>query len=116
MRRKERAERGRRHCHEQHGKRTAEGNQCGRHPVRWYAHITAQNILDERARELYLELWRRQDLVRAGQFTSDAYVWQWKGGTKDGKAVEDYKNLYPIPTSDLMVNDNLKQNPGYSKE
>ena len=80
------------------------------------AEFTAQNILDERARELYLELWRRQDLVRAGQFTSDAYVWQWKGGTKDGKAVEDYKNLYPIPTSDLMVNDNLKQNPGYSKE
>ena len=80
------------------------------------ADFTAQNILDERGRELYLELWRRQDLVRAGQFTSDAYLWQWKGGTKDGKAVEDYKNLYPIPTSDLMVNDNLEQNPGYVTE
>ena len=84
--------------------------------------FTAQNILDERARELYLELWRRQDLIRIGlesgknYFTGSDYIWQWKGGTKDGKAVEDYKNLYPIPTSDLMVNDNLKQNPGYSKE
>ena len=77
--------------------------------------LTAQKILDERARELYLELWRRQDLVRAGQFTTGDYVWQWKGGTHDGKAVEDYKNLYPIPTSDLMVNDNLEQNPGYTK-
>ena len=86
------------------------------------ADFTAQNILDERGRELYLELWRRQDLIRIGlesgknYFTGSDYIWQWKGGTKDGKAVEDYKNLYPIPTSDLMVNDNLEQNPGYSKE
>lgn len=74
---------------------------------------TDQEILDERARELYLELWRRQDLVRADQFTTDKYIWQWKGGVHDGKAVEDYKNLYPIPNSDLMVNPNLEPNPGY---
>lgn len=74
---------------------------------------TLQQILDERARELYLELWRRQDLIRADQFTTDAYIWQWKGGVKDGKAVEDYKNLYPIPVSDMMVNPNLIQNEGY---
>ena len=74
---------------------------------------TLQEILDERARELYLELWRRQDLVRAGQFTGDKYIWQWKGGVHDGQAVEDYKNLFPIPTSDLMVNPNLVQNEGY---
>lgn len=77
--------------------------------------LNAQNLLDERGRELYLELWRRQDLIRAGQFTTDAYKWQWKGGVKDGQAVEDYKNLYPIPTSDLMVNPNLTQNEGYLK-
>ena len=74
---------------------------------------TLQEILDERARELYLELWRRQDLIRAGQFTTNAYIWQWKGGVHDGQAVEDYKNLFPIPTSDMMVNPNLKQNEGY---
>ena len=74
---------------------------------------TLQEILDERARELYLELWRRQDLIRAGQFTTDAYIWQWKGGDHDGKAVEDYKNLFPIPNSDMMVNPNLIQNEGY---
>lgn len=79
------------------------------------AQPTKRQILDERARELYLELWRRQDLIRAGLFTSGDYIWQWKGGTHDGKAVEDYKNLYPIPTSDLMVNPNLKQNEGYAK-
>lgn len=70
-------------------------------------------ILDERARELYLELWRRQDLIRAGKYTTDKYIWQWKGGVHDGQAVEDYKNLFPIPNSDMMVNPNLVQNPGY---
>ena len=74
---------------------------------------TLQEILDERARELYLELWRRQDLIRADQFTTNKYIWQWKGGEHDGKAVADYLNLYPIPNSDMMVNPNLIQNEGY---
>lgn len=77
--------------------------------------LDKDSLLDERARELYLELWRRQDLIRYDYFTTDKYVWQWKGGVHDGKAVEDYKNLYPIPVSDMMVNPNLKQNDGYKK-
>lgn len=75
--------------------------------------LTVDKLLDERARELYLELWRRQDLVRYNKFTSSDYIWQWKGGVHDGQGVEDYKNLYPIPVSDMMVNPNLEQNPGY---
>ena len=77
--------------------------------------LTVDKILDERARELYLELWRRQDLVRYDYFTTDKYIWQWKGGTHDGQAVESYKNLFPIPVSDMMVNPNLEQNDGYNK-
>ena len=72
-------------------------------------------LLDERARELYLELWRRQDLIRYDYYTTDKYLWQWKGGEHDGKAVESYKNLFPIPNSDMMVNPNLEQNDGYNK-
>ena len=72
-------------------------------------------LLDERARELYLELWRRQDLIRYDYYTTDKYLWQWKGGEHDGKAVESYKNLFPIPVSDMMVNPNLEQNDGYNK-
>ncbi len=75
--------------------------------------LDVNTILDERARELYLELWRRQDLVRYNKFTTADYLWQWKGGVQEGKAVESYKNLFPIPTSDLMVNGNLEQNEGY---
>lgn len=64
-------------------------------------------FLDERARELYWEGVRRTDMVRFGCFTSDKYVWQWKGGVKDGMAVESKYNIYPIPASELSANPNL---------
>ena len=70
-------------------------------------------VLDERARELYWEGFRRTDLIRYGRFTEDTYLWQWKGGVKGGRAVEDFRKIYPIPSSDVSANPNLKQNPGY---
>lgn len=75
--------------------------------------ITPEFILDERARELYWEGHRRTDLIRYGLFTSGDYVWAWKGGTQEGEAVDDYFNIYPIPSSDVNANPNLTQNPGY---
>lgn len=71
------------------------------------------DILDERGRELYWEGFRRSDLIRYGRFTSDAYVWPWKGGAKAGKGVETYRALYPIPSTDIIANPNLVQNTGY---
>jgi hypothetical protein len=70
-------------------------------------------ILDERARELYWEMHRRTDLVRFGKFTSASYLWSWKGGLKEGKAVSENRNIFPLPTTDVAVNPYLKQNPGY---
>jgi hypothetical protein len=70
-------------------------------------------ILDERSRELSWENTRRTDLIRFGKFTSAAYLWPWKGNAKDGIAVGEYRNLFPIPNNDLVVNPNLVQNPGY---
>ena len=75
--------------------------------------LTLDNLLDERSRELYAEGHRRIDLVRYGYFTSNAYVWDWKGGQAKGTGISSNYNLYPIPISDLVVNSNLKQNPGY---
>ncbi len=66
-----------------------------------------QFILDERARELYLEAQRRTDLIRFGVFTTSKYLWQWKGGVKDGQAVASKYNYYPIPTTELTANPNL---------
>jgi hypothetical protein len=66
---------------------------------------TLDQLLDERGRELYWEGYRRQDLIRFGKFLQP---WQ-------EKPASDAKNLlFPIPNSQLAVNPNLTQNPGYS--
>ena len=75
--------------------------------------LTLDFILDERARELYYEGFRRTDLIRFHKFTEGSYLWPWKGGIADGTGVPAFRNLYPIPTSDLTSNPNLTQNSGY---
>ena len=77
------------------------------------ADLTLDYILDERARELSWEYTRRTDLIRYGKFTSASYLWPWKGGVKDGKGVQEFRNLFPIPAADITANRNLVQNPGY---
>lgn len=69
--------------------------------------LTLDFILKERARELYWEGTRRTDLIRFGLFTSGSYLWQWKGGVKDGKEVAGKYNYYPIPSTELTANPNL---------
>lgn len=76
------------------------------------AQLTLPFILDERARELFWEGDRRTDLIRFGQFTTSG-VWEWKGGVKDGKTTEAFRDLYPLPAAELLANPNLKQNAGY---
>jgi hypothetical protein len=75
--------------------------------------LTLQFILDERGRELLWEAHRRTDLVRFGLFTGGDFLWQWKGGAPSGTATETFRNLYPLPASELSANPNLVQNPGY---
>lgn len=76
------------------------------------AEMDLQFFIDERARELLHESVRRTDLRRFGMFTSDKYIWQWKGGVVDGKAVDSRYEIYPIPATELSVNTNLS-NPNY---
>jgi len=77
------------------------------------AQLTLQFILDERGRELFWEGFRRTDLIRYGLFTGSTYLWPWKGGVAAGTSVADFRNLFPLPESDLSANPNLKQNNGY---
>jgi hypothetical protein len=75
--------------------------------------LTLDFILDERGRELFWEGHRRTDLIRYDRFTEATYLWPWKGGVAAGRAVDANRKVFPIPTSDLSANPNLKQNPGY---
>ncbi|UJH92004.1 RagB/SusD family nutrient uptake outer membrane protein [Antarcticibacterium sp. 1MA-6-2] len=68
------------------------------------ASLTEQDMLDERGRELYNEMWRRQDLIRFGQFTDE-----WGLKPESG----DFRVLFPIPTTAILSNPNLVQNEGY---
>src|SRR5215208_473684 len=74
--------------------------------------LSLQFILDERSRELMWEGFRRQDLVRFNQFTENG-VWQWKGGVREGRVTEKFRDLYPIPSNERSANPNIAQNPGY---
>ena len=75
--------------------------------------IDEMYILDEWAREFYLEGRRRSDLVRFDCFTTDKYLWDWKGGVKEGRSVSDIYNVFPIPETDINNNPNMTQNEGY---
>ena len=75
--------------------------------------LTLKFLLDERGRELFFEAQRRTDLVRFGKYTSADYVWPWKGGEPEGKAVNDKYKVFPLPSDDIGSNLNLKQNDGY---
>lgn len=75
--------------------------------------MNLQNILDERARELFWEGHRRTDLIRYNQLTTAAYLWPWKGGIASGTAVDSKYNLFAIPSANISANPNLTQNPGY---
>ncbi len=69
--------------------------------------VSEQDLLDERGRELYAEAWRRNDLIRFGQYTRD---WLFKA---PGSIGNDQYNLFPIPVSQILANPALMQNPGY---
>ena len=78
------------------------------------ASYSLNDILDEWSREFYFEGRRRVDLIRFGQFGGNAsYKWQWKGGAYAGRNFEAYRNVFAIPSDDLIANPNLKQNEGY---
>lgn len=67
--------------------------------------LTEQDLLEERGRELFLEGWRRSDMIRFGKYNDKT--------TFKPYVSEDFRRLYPVPKDQLDANLNLKQNPGY---
>ncbi|MGP1473740.1 MAG: RagB/SusD family nutrient uptake outer membrane protein [Prevotella intermedia] len=75
---------------------------------------TLNDILNEWCKEFYFEGRRRVDLVRFNKFGGNVnYNWAWKGGELNGRNFAATRNIFAIPNSDMIVNTNLKQNPGY---
>ncbi|MCO5724606.1 RagB/SusD family nutrient uptake outer membrane protein [Robiginitalea marina] len=69
--------------------------------------VNEQALLDERGRELYVEGWRRNDMIRFGQYTRQ---WEFKSSSETNN---DTRKLFPIPLPQLLANPGLQQNPGY---
>jgi hypothetical protein len=76
-----------------------------------FASLTADNLIAERGREFYTEMWRRQDLIRfdgvEGGTTRFNDPW-WEKGVSGA-----HRNVFPIPQAQIDANPNLRQNPGY---
>jgi hypothetical protein len=67
--------------------------------------ITADEFLAERGREMFMEVTRRQDLIRFGKF-NDAW-WE-------KPASQEFRNVFPIPQEQIDASGGtLTQNPGY---
>jgi hypothetical protein len=61
-------------------------------------------IYAERAREFAWESWRRNDMIRFGKYEG-------KWGFKTN--ADEYRRIFPIPTTALTLNPKLTPNPGY---
>ena len=72
--------------------------------------LTLQNLLDERLLELCWEGWRRQDLIRFGQYESLFMGDQWDAKVDE---TDGHTTVFPIPGGMIDFNPNLTQNPGY---
>ncbi|MFC3198828.1 RagB/SusD family nutrient uptake outer membrane protein [Parapedobacter deserti] len=70
------------------------------------ATLTMDELLAERGREFIFEGKRRTDIIRFGRFTNGS--WWDHEPTNDPN-----REIYPIPHTQIAINPNLKQNPGY---
>ncbi|GAB2698438.1 RagB/SusD family nutrient uptake outer membrane protein [Mucilaginibacter koreensis] len=67
--------------------------------------VTLDNLYDERGFELVFEGHRRQDMIRFGHYEDPREFVT--------APIPVTQRLFPIPTSAINANPNLKQNPGY---
>ena len=71
---------------------------------------TLQQVLDERGREFFSEMWRRNDLIRFGQYEND---WGLKHVVNPAAKTEKWRRIFPIPIGVMNSNTNWTQNTGY---
>lgn len=66
--------------------------------------ITLDSIYNERCREFTMETWHRNDMIRFGKYEGS---WGFKTDS------DPNHRIFPIPTSAIVLNPKLVQNPGY---
>lgn len=68
------------------------------------ASVDLEFIYSERSREFAWESWHRNDMIRFGKYEG-------KWGFKTN--ADEYRRIFPIPTTALTLNPKLTPNPGY---
>lgn len=74
-----------------------------------YASLTADNLFEERGREMFAEMTRRQDQIRFGKW-GDQW-WEKVAYTQEGSKYI----VFPIPQVAIDASAALNQNPGFGK-
>jgi hypothetical protein len=77
---------------------------ANRTPSAPWANVTLDSIYNERCREFAWETWHRNDMIRFGKYEG---AWGFKTNA------DTYRRIFPIPTSAMVVNPKLIQNPNY---
>jgi starch-binding outer membrane protein, SusD/RagB family len=76
--------------------------------------LTEENLLAERGREMYVEMTRRQDLIRFKKYGEAWWPFQGMNRPKRVHAPGSFLELFPIPEPQRLANPKLTQNPGYN--
>ena len=71
---------------------------------------TLNDIYDERGREFFDEIWRRNDMIRFGHY-EDEYFPHYRNNPN--AKFDTYRRVFPIQKGDLDVNPKWTQNAGY---
>jgi starch-binding outer membrane protein, SusD/RagB family len=76
--------------------------------------LTEENLLAERGREMYVEMTRRQDLIRFKKYGEAWWPFQGMNRPKKVHSPGSFLELFPIPEPQRLANPKLTQNPGYN--
>lgn len=72
--------------------------------------LTLDDIYEERGREFFDEIWRRNDMIRFGHY-EDEYFPHYK--SNPNAKFDTYRRVFPIQKGDLDLNPKWSQNAGY---
>ena len=72
--------------------------------------VTLDDIYEERGREFFDEIWRRNDMIRFGHY-EDEYFPHYKNNPN--AKFDKFRRVFPIQRGDLNLNPKWEQNAGY---